>query len=121
MKPPILSKGKKKKGNFLFFKSLFLIFLYRFNLNTQKWQKFKTSLPERAFHTSHVIDNMVWIFGGNDSKKVTSSLLWINLDSLEWSEVDPSCFQFEENSNWPEPRLIFHFFLIVFLLIFLFI
>ena len=41
--------------------------------------------PMRQFHTSSIIDNQMYVFGGGDGKFWLNDLLILNLNELEWS------------------------------------
>lgn len=41
--------------------------------------------PMRQFHTSSVIDNLMYVFGGGDGKYWLNDLLIFELNKLEWS------------------------------------
>lgn len=41
--------------------------------------------PMRQFHTSSIIDNQMYVFGGGDGKFWLNDLLILDLNGLEWS------------------------------------
>lgn len=41
--------------------------------------------PMRQFHTSSIIDNQMYVFGGGDGKFWLNDLLILDLNNLEWS------------------------------------
>ena len=41
--------------------------------------------PMRQFHTSSIIDNQMYVFGGGDGKSWLNDLLILDLNGLEWS------------------------------------
>ena len=41
--------------------------------------------PMRQFHTSSIIENQMFVFGGGDGKSWLNDLLILDLNNLEWS------------------------------------
>ncbi len=41
--------------------------------------------PMRQFHTSSIIDNQMYVFGGGDGKFWLNDLLILDLNQLKWS------------------------------------
>ena len=77
--------------------------VHRFDLLQNMWERVGCIMPPKYDHTTVVLGNRAFTFGGiSEDNKYSNELLYLDLRNMEWGRLPSN--KFAGSENWPEAR-----------------